>query len=46
MKDITSHITYPGDGYDQTKAGLIRKRAALVMEIQAHRNRCERPTSS
>ena len=35
MKHITSYITEPGDGYDQTKAGLIRKRAALVAEIQA-----------
>jgi hypothetical protein len=34
MKDITSHITETGDGYDQTKAGLIRRRASLTSEIQ------------
>lgn len=35
MKHITSHLTETGDGFDQTKAGLIRKRASLVAEIQA-----------
>lgn len=35
MKHLTSHITETGDGYDQTKAGLIRKRGALAAEIQA-----------
>ena len=35
MKHITAHVTETGDGYDQTKAGLIRKRGALVAEIQA-----------
>lgn len=34
MKHLISHITETGDGYDQTKVGLIRKRAALAMEIQ------------
>lgn len=34
MKDLTSYITETGDGFDQTKAGLIRKRGALVAEIQ------------
>jgi hypothetical protein len=34
MKDITSHITETGDGYDQTKAGLIRKRADMLAEIE------------
>jgi hypothetical protein len=34
MKHLTSHMTETGDGYDQTKAGLIRKRGALVAEIQ------------
>jgi hypothetical protein len=35
MKDILTHITETGDGFDQTKAGLIRKRGAIVAEIQA-----------
>jgi hypothetical protein len=35
MKHLTSHITETGDGYDQTKAGLIRKRGTLTAEIQA-----------
>lgn len=46
MKDITSHITETGDGYDQTKAGLIRRRAALVVEIQAHQRAQAELTSS
>jgi hypothetical protein len=35
MRHLTQHLTETGDGYDQTKAGLIRKRGALAAEIQA-----------
>jgi hypothetical protein len=45
MKRITSHMTETGDGYDQTKAGLIRKRGALVAEIQAGQQRLAELTS-
>lgn len=35
MKHLTSHLSETGDGYDQTKAGLIRKRGELVARIQS-----------
>lgn len=45
IKHLTSFSAGQGDGYDQTKAGLIRKRAALAAEMQGLQQRMAELTS-